>query len=120
MSDKGIPSVNGPPPKRGTRWGILVLLIFGSLFVVMLLRPYPGVRETARLTRCGKTAAYIVQAQYAHSTEQAQKGLRDPITTEIAPAGPFWIAEGYHQQWDEKHGSESCPLPRHARTKSGS
>ncbi|TMB31776.1 MAG: hypothetical protein E6J58_24145, partial [Deltaproteobacteria bacterium] len=45
----------------------------------------------------------------------AQKGLRDPITTEIAPAGPFWIAETYHQQWDERHGSLSCPLPHRAR-----
>jgi peptide-methionine (S)-S-oxide reductase len=51
------------------------------------------------------------------SREQAQKALRDPVTTEIAPAGPFWIAEGYHQQWDEKHGSLSCPLPHRARNK---
>jgi peptide-methionine (S)-S-oxide reductase len=40
-----------------------------------------------------------------------QKKLRDRITTEIKPAGPFWIAEDYHQQWDEKHGYRSCPLP---------
>ena len=44
----------------------------------------------------------------------------DRITTEIAPAGPFWKAEDYHQQWDEKHGYESCPVPHHARTRSGS
>ena len=49
------------------------------------------------------------QKEALASREEAQKGLRDPITTEIAPAGPFWIAEGYHQQWDEKHGSLSCP-----------
>jgi peptide-methionine (S)-S-oxide reductase len=51
------------------------------------------------------------------SREQAQRVLRDPITTEIAPAGPFWIAEGHHQQWDEKHGSLSCPLPHRARSR---
>jgi len=51
------------------------------------------------------------------SREEAQKGLRDPITTEIAPAGAFWIAERYHQQWDERHGSLSCPLPHRARHK---
>jgi peptide-methionine (S)-S-oxide reductase len=55
------------------------------------------------------------QKQALVSRDQAQKALRDPITTEIAPAGPFWIAESYHQQWDEKHGSLSCPLPHHAR-----
>jgi peptide-methionine (S)-S-oxide reductase len=60
------------------------------------------------------------QAQALASREAEQKKLVDRITTEIAPAGPFWKAEDYHQQWDEKHGYESCPLPRHARTKSGS
>jgi peptide-methionine (S)-S-oxide reductase len=55
------------------------------------------------------------QKEAAASREEAQKALRDPITTEIAPAGPFWIAEAYHQQWDERHGSLSCPLPHRAR-----
>ena len=55
------------------------------------------------------------QQEAAASRAEAQKGLRDPITTEIAPAGPFWIAEAYHQQWDERHGSLSCPLPHRAR-----
>jgi len=60
------------------------------------------------------------QAQAVASRDAEQKKLVDKITTEIAPAGPFWKAEDYHQQWDEKHGYESCPLPRHARTRSGS
>jgi peptide methionine sulfoxide reductase msrA/msrB len=51
------------------------------------------------------------------SRDEQQKGLVDPITTEIAPAGPFWIAEDYHQQWDEKHGRLSCPLPHRPRAK---
>ena len=60
------------------------------------------------------------QAQALASRDAEQKKLVDKITTEIALAGPFWKAEDYHQQWDEKHGYESCPLPRHARTRSGS
>ncbi|HEX4383051.1 MAG TPA: peptide-methionine (R)-S-oxide reductase MsrB, partial [Myxococcales bacterium] len=40
-----------------------------------------------------------------------QKALTDKITTEISPAGPFWVAEDYHQQWDEKHNALSCPIP---------
>jgi peptide methionine sulfoxide reductase msrA/msrB len=51
------------------------------------------------------------------SLEEQQKGLVDPITTEIAPAGPFWVAEDYHQQWDEKHGRLSCPMPHKPRAK---
>jgi peptide-methionine (S)-S-oxide reductase len=49
------------------------------------------------------------------SRAEAQRHLADPITTEIAPAGPFWLAEEYHQQFDEKQGRLSCPLPAQAR-----
>lgn len=49
------------------------------------------------------------------SKERVQSTLADPITTEISPIGRFWIAEDYHQQWDEKHGYESCPVPHQAR-----
>ena len=52
------------------------------------------------------------------SRDEAQKGLEQKITTEIAPAGAFWIAEGYHQQWDERHGALSCPVPHKAHRKS--
>ncbi|HET7823734.1 MAG TPA: peptide-methionine (S)-S-oxide reductase MsrA [Anaeromyxobacter sp.] len=49
------------------------------------------------------------------SRDEAQKRLQDRITTQIAPAGPFWLAEEYHQQWDERHGYLSCPAPHRAR-----
>ncbi|MBK8458973.1 MAG: peptide-methionine (S)-S-oxide reductase MsrA [Micropruina sp.] len=32
------------------------------------------------------------------------------ITTEIAPAGPFFLAEGYHQQYLEKNPRGYCPI----------
>jgi peptide-methionine (S)-S-oxide reductase len=51
------------------------------------------------------------------SKAEEQKRLVNPITTEIAQAGQFWVAEDYHQQWDEKHGALSCPAPHRARTK---
>jgi peptide-methionine (S)-S-oxide reductase len=51
------------------------------------------------------------------SRDEEQVKLTDRITTEIAPAGPFWIAEDYHQQWDEKHGALSCPVPHRARSR---
>jgi peptide-methionine (S)-S-oxide reductase len=31
------------------------------------------------------------------------------ITTEIAPAGPFYYAEGYHQQYLAKNPNGYCP-----------
>ena len=57
------------------------------------------------------------QAAALASRDAEQGGLADRITTEIAPAGPFWIAEAYHQQWDEKHGYRSCPAPHRPRSK---
>jgi peptide-methionine (S)-S-oxide reductase len=57
------------------------------------------------------------QAQALASRDAYQKQLADRITTEIAPAGKFWVAEDYHQQWDEKHGSLSCPVPHAPRAK---
>ena len=52
------------------------------------------------------------------SRDRAQAGLADPITTQIAPAVKVWKAEAYHQQWDERHGSLSCPIPHAPRHKS--
>lgn len=50
------------------------------------------------------------------SRDAEQVTLADRITTEIAPAGAFWIAEASHQQWDERHGYRSCPAPHRPRS----
>ena len=42
---------------------------------------------------------------------EEQKHYQRPISTEIRAAGTFYKAEDYHQQYDEKSGVESCPLP---------
>jgi len=54
--------------------------------------------------------AQAAAARAAAATEQARLGK--PVTTEIAPLGPFWKAEAYHQQYDEKTGTHSCPVPK--------
>lgn len=60
------------------------------------------------------TFSALQQKAAVKSRDEAQKALAAKITTEIAPAGPFWIAEDYHQQYDERHGSLSCPVPHRA------
>jgi peptide-methionine (S)-S-oxide reductase len=35
-----------------------------------------------------------------------------PVVTVISTIGKFWKAEEYHQQYDEKTGTHSCPLPK--------
>jgi peptide-methionine (S)-S-oxide reductase len=66
------------------------------------------------------------QARLAEASKEAfEPALRaagyGPITTEIAPAGPFYYAEDYHQQYLHKVlektgregycGIEGCPVP---------
>ena len=42
------------------------------------------------------------------SKERAQADTRKPIVTQIEPAGEFYEAEDYHQQYLEKRGRASC------------
>eukprot|EP00931_Biecheleriopsis_adriatica_P011585 TRINITY_DN112668_c0_g1_i1.p1 TRINITY_DN112668_c0_g1~~TRINITY_DN112668_c0_g1_i1.p1 ORF type:complete len:333 (-),score=35.56 TRINITY_DN112668_c0_g1_i1:6-977(-) len=39
-----------------------------------------------------------------------RRGWQDPITTQIQPAGEFYYAEGYHQQYDARSKSGYCGL----------
>ena len=45
------------------------------------------------------------------SRAEVQKVYARPVVTQILPAGPFWIAEDYHQQYLEKRGLSSCHVP---------
>jgi len=43
---------------------------------------------------------------------EISKVFKDPITTEILPAGEFYPAEDYHQQYFKKHGLKpTCHIP---------
>jgi peptide-methionine (S)-S-oxide reductase len=47
-------------------------------------------------------------ARAAKQAEEKVSGTR--IATEIRPIGPFFKAEGYHQQYAERTGSHACPI----------
>jgi peptide-methionine (S)-S-oxide reductase len=41
---------------------------------------------------------------------EKSRAYRRPIVTEIVPAGEFWKAEDYHQQYLEKRGLAHCSI----------
>jgi peptide-methionine (S)-S-oxide reductase len=41
-----------------------------------------------------------------------EKDRAKKVVTIVSPVGQFWRAEEYHQQYDEKTGTHSCPLPK--------
>jgi peptide-methionine (S)-S-oxide reductase len=56
------------------------------------------------------------QAQAARDAiAAAEKRLGEHVVTRVSPLGQFWKAEGYHQQYDEKSGTHSCPMPQGLR-----
>jgi peptide-methionine (S)-S-oxide reductase len=50
------------------------------------------------------------QATAIESRETAQKTLKRPIVTQLAPAVAFYRAEEYHQRYLEKRGQASCAV----------
>lgn len=54
-----------------------------------------------------RAAAEATRAAYAERLARAGLG---PVTTEIAPAGPFYYAEDYHQQYLAKNPNGYCGL----------
>jgi len=82
--------------------------------------PTSGARQGPDLGSQYRSAIFTFgpgqMAEALASRSEKQRRVSDPITTEIVPAGLFWIAEDYHQQWDEKHGALSCPVPHRPRS----
>jgi peptide-methionine (S)-S-oxide reductase len=53
----------------------------------------------------------------ARSKAEEQAHHKHPVVTQIEPAGTFYVAEDYHQQYLEKRGRSSCtPALRGAAT----
>ena len=89
--------------------------------------PTQGMRQGNDMGTQYRSALYTTTAEQAVEAEASRAAYQDalkargygPITTEIEPAGPFYFAEAYHQQYLAKnpHGycgvggtGVSCPI----------
>jgi peptide-methionine (S)-S-oxide reductase len=50
------------------------------------------------------------EAKLSKDVLEKARGFGRPIVTQIVPAGTFWLAEDYHQQYLEKRGLAACHL----------
>jgi peptide-methionine (S)-S-oxide reductase len=80
--------------------------------------PTQGMRQGNDLGSQYRSAIYttspqqhtaVIAVRDAYAAALAERGLGD-VTTEIAPAGAFYYAEEYHQQYLDKHPNGYCGL----------
>jgi peptide-methionine (S)-S-oxide reductase len=65
--------------------------------------------RSAIYTTTPEQAEIVARSKQGYENALRNKGL-GPITTEIAPAGPFYYAETYHQQYLAKNPNGYCGL----------
>lgn len=62
-----------------------------------------------------RSAIFYVTDEQKQTAEKVKAELltsfKEPIVTEITPAGPFYRAEEYHQKFAEKTGRGMCHIP---------
>ncbi len=111
--------------RTGHTEGVLVVYDPGVITYEDLLKvfweghdPTQGMRQGNDIGTQYRSGIYTANAAQAAAAEASRvaygKALADrgygPITTEIAPAGPFYYAEGYHQQYLAKNPGGYCGI----------
>jgi peptide-methionine (S)-S-oxide reductase len=95
-------------PKKVT-YAQLLRVFWDSHDPTTLNRQGPDVGDQYRSAIFTFSASQALTARTSLAQEQSR--YKAKITTEIAPIGAFWRAEAYHQQFDERTGRHSCPIP---------
>jgi peptide-methionine (S)-S-oxide reductase len=81
--------------------------------------PTQGMRQGNDVGTQYRSAIYVHDDEQRRAAEAAREaygralaaaGHHGPVTTEIAPAGPFYYAEDYHQQYLAKNPGGYCGL----------
>ncbi len=88
----------------------LVVVFFKNHDPTTMNRQGPDVGSNYRsavFTLNDKQAETVTKVMAAEEKERKEK-----VVTSVSPLSQFWKAEEYHQQYDEKTGTHSCPLPK--------
>lgn len=88
----------------------LLVVFFKNHDPTTVNRQGPDVGDQYRSDIFTFDAAQASAARAAIATEEKELGAK--IATRVDAIGPFWKAEEYHQQYDEKTGTHSCPIPK--------
>ena len=80
--------------------------------------PTQGMRQGNDVGTQYRSAIYYSDNEQRRAAEETREAYEEalrrggygPITTEIAPTGPFYYAEGYHQQYLHKVPNGYCGL----------
>ena len=107
----------------GCFWGVEVEFDPAQLSYEQLLDLFWQCHDPTQLNRQGPDVGeqyrsaifYHTPKQQAAATAAKQKlaasgKFARPVVTEIVPAGAFYRAEEYHQQYLEKRGQDSCHI----------
>jgi peptide-methionine (S)-S-oxide reductase len=93
----------------------------GKIGYEQLLEVFWAIHDPSQMNRQGPdVGTQYRSAIFTHSPEQDRAARASlarlaessasgrPIVTEIVPAGPYYLAEDYHQQYLEKRGQAAC------------
>ncbi|GAC1351097.1 MAG: hypothetical protein NVSMB1_00880 [Polyangiales bacterium] len=88
----------------------LVIVFFKNHDPTTMNRQGPDVGDQYRSAVFTFDDAQAETVRKVIGSEAQERGKK--VVTRVTPIGAFWKAEGYHQQYDEKTGTHSCPLPK--------
>lgn len=91
-------------------YGDLLRVFWKSHDPTMLNRQGPDVGTQYRSAIFFHTPAQEAEAKMSKEVLEKTGIFSRPVVTQIVPAGTFWRAEDYHQQYLEKRGLATCHL----------
>ncbi len=92
------------------RYDQLVTVFFKNHDPTTMNRQGPDIGDQYRSEVFTFSDAQAAEAREAIA--RAEKDLGKKVVTRVTPIPAFYKAEAYHQQYDERTGTHSCPLPK--------